>query len=127
MKAIAATDALLRFSDHNKPFVIETDASDYQLGTVIKQDGKPVACHLRKLNAAQNNYAAIEKDSLSVVKTFEAHRFVLCGARLNTHTDHRDLTHKMTQFQTQRVVRWRPLLEECEAQCFHKKGEDDTT
>jgi hypothetical protein len=42
--------------DHNKPFHIYTDASDFQLGSVIMQEGKPVAFFSRKLNAAQRNY-----------------------------------------------------------------------
>ena len=53
MKSLIASDALLAYPDHYKPFHIETDASDFQLGTIIKQDNCPVAYYTRKLNNAQ--------------------------------------------------------------------------
>ena len=40
MKSIVAANALLACPDHNQPFQIETDASDYQLGAVILQNGR---------------------------------------------------------------------------------------
>jgi hypothetical protein len=42
IKAMIAQDCMLRFPDHNKPFHIYMDASDYQLGAVIVQEGLPV-------------------------------------------------------------------------------------
>ena len=53
MKSIVVADALLAYPDPNQPFNVETDTSDYQLGAMIKQNGRPIAYYSQKLNSAQ--------------------------------------------------------------------------
>ena len=53
MKSLIASDALLVYPHHNNPFHIKTDANDFQLGAIIKQDNCPVADCTHKLNSAQ--------------------------------------------------------------------------
>ena len=67
----------LAYPDFSKPFVLYTDASDYQLGAVITQDGKPLAFYSRKLNAAQKYYTTQEKELLSVVETVKEFQHLL--------------------------------------------------
>ncbi|KAG7372073.1 hypothetical protein IV203_018216 [Nitzschia inconspicua] len=122
MKAIVARDALLAYPDNTIPFDIETDASDYQLGAVIKQKGRPIAYYSRKLNFAQRNYTTIEKELLSIVETFREYRDILLGGQINVYTDHKSLTHDMTKFTTQRVLRWRLLPDEFGATYHYKQG-----
>ena len=125
MKALVSSDALLAFPVHTQPFDVETDASEYQLGSVIKQRSRPVAYYSRKLNSAQRNYTTIEKELLSIVETFKEFRSILLGSAIRVHTDHKNLTHRLTDFTTQRVLRWHLLLEEFNPTILYKAGPDN--
>lgn len=103
-KKMVCQQTLLTYPDWNKPFTIHTDASDYQLGAVISQEGKPIAFFSRKLNSAQKNYTTTEKELLSIVETLKEFRNILFGYQIQVFSDHKNLVHAATISQSQRVM-----------------------
>eukprot|EP00978_Attheya_sp_CCMP212_P012155 scaffold30211_cov54-Attheya_sp.AAC.1 len=125
MKALMAKYCLLSYPDPNQPYDIETDASDYQMGAVIKQNGWPVAYFSRKLRDAQLNYTTIEKETLLIVERLQKFHSMLFGARLTVHTDHKNMTHQLGKFTTQRVLPWRLFLEQYGCKFEYIPGPDN--
>ena len=123
MKKIISKETLLAYPDFNEEFVIHTDASDTQLGAVISQKGKPIAFYSRKLKPEQTRYTTTEKELLSIVETLKEFRNILLGQKIVVHTDHKNLTCK--NFNTDRVMRWRLILEEYGPELRYIKGENN--
>ena len=121
IKKIISRETLLAYPDFNDVFDIHTDASHTQLGAVISQNGKPIAFYSRKLNPAQTRYTTTERELLAIVETLKEFRNILLGQRIRVYTDHQNLTYKA--FNTERVMRWRLILEEFGPELLYIKGE----
>ena len=74
---------------------ISTDASSYALGAAVlqKHNGNwlPVAYASRTLNAAERNYASIEKEALAICWAVEKFHFYVAGRNFEIQTDYRPL------------------------------------
>lgn len=85
--------------DHDKQFVVETDASDYAIGAILSQEheGKlhPIAYWSATLTPTERNYTATEKELYAIVRAFGTWRHHLEGARhkILVISDHANLVH----------------------------------
>ena len=120
IKRVMAKETLLHYPNFNKTFEIYTDASLHQIGAVITQANNPIAFYSRKLRDGQHNYTTTERELLAIVETLKEFRTILLGQKLKIFTDHKNLT--FTKFNTERVMRWRMVLEEYHPELIYLKG-----
>ena len=87
---------ILRYPDYSKPFIIETDASDFAIGAILAQKDDnnreyTVAYASRTLNHAEKKYAVIEKECLAIVWAVDQFRIHLGLHPFVVMTDHNPL------------------------------------
>jgi hypothetical protein len=102
------------------------DASSMQLGPVVIQDNWPVAFFSRKLTGTQQKYSVTEIELLAIVETLKAFKGMLWGQDIKVYTDHKNLIRDALGFTSDRVYRWRLLLEEYAPEIIYIKGIHNT-
>src|SRR3954462_5695793 len=110
-------------ADPTKPFEVTTDESDFAVGAVLSQDGKPVAFESRQMSPAEKNYAVHEKELLAIVHALKVWRHYLEGQQFPVVTDHQSLHYLQTQDKlNRRQARWVQLLQAYHFKILYKPG-----
>ena len=120
-KRVISQETILAFPNFELPFHIYTDSSNFQLGSTIIQEDKPIAFYSRKMNSAQKRYPTGEQELLSIVETLKEFKNILLGQEIIIHTDHKNLLYEKSA--SDRIIRWRILVEEYAPTFVHIKGE----
>ncbi len=68
------------------------DASNKHIGSVIQQNGQPLAFYSHKLTDAQTHYTVIELELLAIVETLQEYRTTLLYHIVKIYTDYKNLT-----------------------------------
>jgi transposase InsO family protein len=125
LKQALTTAPVLAIFDPDKPISVHTDASDFAVGAVLMQEGRPIAFESRKLSPAERNYAVHEKEALAIVFALVKWRVYLHGTStaFTIFTDHESLKHLDDQRHlSRRQARWMTTLAEYKYVIQYKKG-----
>jgi hypothetical protein len=71
LKKALISALILALPDFNKPFVVETDASDHGIRAVLHQDGHPIAYVSKALGPRTQGLSTYEKESLAILLAVE--------------------------------------------------------
>ena len=107
---------MLHYSDFNKEFKIHADISNYQMGAIISQEGRPMVYWSKNLSEIQQTYPTTNHELLAIVECLIHYNTIILGQRTAVWIDHRNLTYKYTEHASDRVICQRLLLEECTVQ-----------
>jgi hypothetical protein len=126
IKKMVVADTLLVYPDFSKEFEIHMDASNYQLGATIHENGKPIAFFSCELMGSQLSYTMTEKkELLSIIESLKTFHNLLFGQRLLVWTNHKNLVIEATISQSQYIQCWRLILEEYGPDICYIKGEEN--
>ena len=127
LKEILVAPPVLKVVEPDKPYVLQTDASELGLGAVLSQvkDGEehPVAFASRKLLPREKNYSVIEKECLAIVWSLQVFYVYLFGQKFTIETDHQPLSwlEKMKNA-NQRLTRWTLAVQPFCFEIHHRRG-----
>jgi len=117
----------LAYPDPNLEYILDTDASDQNVGAVLSQvqEGREVvvAYYSKSLSSTERNYCTTRKELLAVIKSVKHFRPYLYGRKFRLRTDHASLIWLCKRAEpSSQVARWLEILAEFFYQIEHRPG-----
>ena len=127
LKHYLCSAPVIAYPDFDRPFLLQSDASDVGLGAILAQhDGKGpervIAYASYTLSPREQNYSTIEKDALAVVFAVKHFRFYLLGKKYSVITDNSALRWLHSVEPKGGIARWIMDLQEFEFDIQHRPG-----
>ncbi|XP_042035243.1 uncharacterized protein LOC121781586 [Salvia splendens] len=97
LKEAMTKTPVLRLPDFEKPFCIETDASDSGIGAVLLQDNHPIAFYSKKLGPRRRVASTYHKELYAIVEAVQKWRQYLLGREFVIRSDQKSLKELLQQ------------------------------
>lgn len=130
LKLILSNLVSLRFYNPKLKLQLTTDASDFAIGAVLHQISEngpePLEFFSRKLNSAQQNYSAFDRELLAIHDSVKHFRNMLDGRSFEILTDHKPLLQlSHLKSPSPRQLRHISFLSEFSFSINHISGKDN--
>jgi hypothetical protein len=129
LKDRIAQQVTLMMPNDEAPFILECDASDRAVGSILSQEVngelRPVAFMSHALSETERNYEVHDRELLAIMIALDEWRHLLIGSKepVKIWTDHLNLTYfHQPQKLNRRQARWVTELAEYNYTLHHRKG-----
>jgi hypothetical protein len=131
IRAYLTSEKVLTLPDFEKPFKLETDASNIGIGAVLSQivGGKerPIGYFSQHLNKSEKTSSTSEKKLFAIVRACEHFKYYLVGKPFVIMTDHQPLKWLMSvEEPASRLARWLIRLAEFDFKIEYKQGKQNS-
>ncbi len=128
LKEALTSPPVLRLPDPEKPYSVDTDASNTQIGAALFQEFEddgirhPIGFWSHTLSETERNYSATERECLGVIWAIQILRPYLEFSKFELYTDHSALRWLMNIVDPGiRISRWRLILSEFDFEVKYRK------
>ena len=131
LKKSVSTAPVLVLPDPSLPYVVDTDASGYAVGSALLQDHgaglQPIAYMSKKMLDAEKNYTVREQEMLAIICALKEWRHYLHGSKFKIITDHDSLKYIDTQKNqlSSRQARWAEFMSQFDYDIIYRQGKDN--
>jgi hypothetical protein len=126
LKGILVKTLMLKLPDFYKDFEIHSDASDFVIGRVLMQDGRPVAFKSKKLSETERKWPTHEKERWAVIHYLKTWGHYIASKDVLVWTDNVTLKYFATQPKlSSKQVRWQDTLALFNVDIRHKPGKEN--
>jgi hypothetical protein len=131
LQSAVAGSGLLYCIDYKKPIVLRCDASAVGCGGVLLQRDelgreRPIAWVSKKFSAVERRWNTVEAEAFAIVWSLQKLRAFVQGCPINIETDSKNVRYINSASASNKVTRWRMILDEHEYVINHIPGKTNS-